>query len=93
MARPRSSGHAIAFIAITLLLDTIGFGLISPVMPKLLVQLTGQDVSHAAIQGGFLSFVYAAMQFVWAPVLGTSRTGSGDARCCSSASGRSVWTI
>jgi DHA1 family tetracycline resistance protein-like MFS transporter len=70
MAKPRSSRHAIAFIAITLLLDTIGFGLISPVMPELLVQLTGQDVSHAAIQGGFLSFVYAAMQFVWAPVLG-----------------------
>jgi len=62
--------HAIAFIAITLLLDTIGFGLISPVMPKLLVQLTGQDVSHAAMQGGFLSFLYAAMQFLWAPVLG-----------------------
>jgi len=70
MAKPRSSRHAVAFIAITLLLDTIGFGLISPVMPELLVQLTGQDVSHAAIQGGFLSFVYAAMQFVWAPVLG-----------------------
>jgi len=62
--------HAIAFIAITLLLDTIGFGLISPVMPRLLVQLTGQDVSHAAMQGGFLSFLYAAMQFLWAPVLG-----------------------
>lgn len=70
MAKARSSRHAIAFIAITLLLDTIGFGLISPVMPKLLVQLTGQDVSHAAIQGGFLSFIYAAMQFVCAPVLG-----------------------
>ena len=66
----RPGNHAIAFIAVTLLLDTIGFGLINPVMPKLLVQLTGQDVSHAAIQGGFLSFVYAAMQFVWAPVLG-----------------------
>jgi MFS transporter, DHA1 family, tetracycline resistance protein len=66
----RPGNHAIAFIAVTLLLDTIGFGLINPVMPKLLVQLTGQDVSHAAIQGGFLSFVYAAMQFLWAPVLG-----------------------
>ena len=62
--------QAIAFIAITLLLDTIGFGLISPVMPRLLVQLTGEDVSHAAMQGGFLSFLYAAMQFLWAPVLG-----------------------
>ena len=66
----RSGKQAIAFIAITLLLDTIGFGLISPVMPKLLVQLTGEGVSHAAIYGGFLSFLYAAMQFLWAPVLG-----------------------
>jgi len=62
--------HAIAFIAITLLLDTIGFGLIIPVLPKLLVQLTGEDVSHAAIHGGFLSFLYATMAFVCAPVLG-----------------------
>jgi MFS transporter, DHA1 family, tetracycline resistance protein len=68
--QPRHGKQAIVFIAITLLLDTIGFGLINPVMPKLLVQLTGQDVSHAAMQGGFLSFLYAAMQFFWAPVLG-----------------------
>jgi DHA1 family tetracycline resistance protein-like MFS transporter len=66
----RPGRQAIVFIAITLLLDTIGFGLIIPVLPKLLVQLTGEDVSHAAIQGGFLSFLYATMQFVCAPVLG-----------------------
>ncbi len=71
MTTPNRPGkQAIVFIAITLLLDTIGFGLISPVMPKLLVQLTGEGVSRAAIYGGFLSFLYAAMQFLWAPVLG-----------------------
>jgi len=66
----RPGKQAIAFIAITLLLDTIGFGLIVPVLPSLLSQITGEDVSHAAIYGGYLSFLYASMQFLWAPVLG-----------------------
>jgi hypothetical protein len=35
--------HALAFITVTLLLDTIGFGLIMPVYPRLLVELTGQS--------------------------------------------------
>src|SRR6185503_4844946 len=68
---PRSpSKHALIFIAITLLLDTIGFGLIIPVMPTLLVGITGKPVSLAAIDAGWLAFVYATMQFVCAPVLG-----------------------
>jgi DHA1 family tetracycline resistance protein-like MFS transporter len=67
---PRKQGHALAFIAVTLLLDTIGFGLIMPVMPRLLVELSGEGLSRAAVYGGWLGFVYAAMQFVFAPVLG-----------------------
>ena len=62
--------HAIVFIAITVLLDTIGFGLIMPVLPTLLVELTGESVGRAAIYGGWLAFVYAAIQFLSAPVLG-----------------------
>jgi len=62
--------HALAFIAVTLLLDTIGFGLIIPVYPRLLVDLTGAGLSRAAVYGGWLGFVYAGMQFVFAPVLG-----------------------
>src|SRR4026208_1171155 len=65
-----SNKHALAFIAVTLLLDTIGFGLIMPVMPRLLVELTGEGLSRAAVYGGWLGFVYAVMQFVFAPVLG-----------------------
>ena len=62
--------HGLIFVAVTVLLDTIGFGLIVPVMPRLLVELTGDTVSRAAIDGGWLSLAYAATQFVFAPVLG-----------------------
>jgi len=62
--------HALVFIAITVLLDVIGFGLILPVLPSLLMSLTGAGVSQAAIYGGWLTFVYAVMQFICAPVLG-----------------------
>src|SRR3954470_8851690 len=62
--------RALAFIAITLLLDTTGFGLIMPVYPRLLVGLTGVSLSRAAVYGGWLGFLYAAMQFVCAPILG-----------------------
>jgi DHA1 family tetracycline resistance protein-like MFS transporter len=68
---PRAPGrHALIFVAITVLLDTIGFGLIIPVMPSLLVTLTGDTVNHVAIFGGWLGFSYAVFQFLCAPVLG-----------------------
>lgn len=69
MSRPPGK-HALVFIATTLLLDTIGFGLIVPVMPSLLESLTGRTASVAVLDAGWLTFVYAAMQFLCAPVLG-----------------------
>ena len=62
--------HALVFITITVLLDVIGFGLILPVLPTLLMSLTGAGVSQAAMYGGWLTFTYAVMQFLCAPVLG-----------------------
>lgn len=62
--------HAMTFLMITLLLDTLGLGLIIPVMPALLVELTGQPVADAAGWGGWLMFVYALMTFLFAPLLG-----------------------
>src|ERR1700741_717743 len=62
---------AMGFIFITLLIDVTGFGLIIPVMPKLIEQLLGvSDVSLASKYGGWLTFAYAIMQFIFAPVLG-----------------------
>ena len=69
MSRPAGK-HALVFVVITVLIDIIGFGLILPVLPRLLVELTGDTVNQAAIDGGWLAFVYAVMQFVCAPLLG-----------------------
>ncbi|SIN79571.1 TCR/Tet family MFS transporter [Chitinophaga niabensis] len=61
---------ALSFIFITLLIDFTGFGIISPVVPKLIETLTGGDISDAAQYGGWLTFSYAIIQFVCAPILG-----------------------
>lgn len=60
----------LACILITILLDMIGVGIIVPVLPELLEELTGGKVSDAAKIGGYLVFVYAFMQFIFSPVLG-----------------------
>ena len=62
--------HALAFIFVTVLLDSIGFGIIMPVVPQLIMDVSGEPLSSAAQYGGWLMFVYAAMQFFSAPVLG-----------------------
>ena len=69
-ARRPARRPGMLFVVITVLLDVIGFGLIIPVLPSLLVQLTRLPVNAAAIDGGWLAFTYAAMQFVCAPLLG-----------------------
>ncbi|MGI4867200.1 MAG: TCR/Tet family MFS transporter [Janthinobacterium lividum] len=61
---------ALAFIFVTILIDVIGLGIIIPVMPSLIEQLTGEGISQAAKYGGYLSFAYAAAQFFFAPVMG-----------------------
>ena len=61
---------ALIFIFITILVDCIGIGLIVPVVPKLIEELTGEGLSAAAQYGGWLTFAYAAMQFLFAPVMG-----------------------
>jgi DHA1 family tetracycline resistance protein-like MFS transporter len=65
-----NSKKAIAFIFITLLIDCTGIGIIIPVVPTLIRQLMGGTVGQAAIYGGWLTFAYAIMQFLFAPVLG-----------------------
>jgi DHA1 family tetracycline resistance protein-like MFS transporter len=62
--------YALAFIFMTMLIDTIGLGVIIPVSPGLIAGLTHEPVSGAARWGGWLFFAYALMQFVCAPVIG-----------------------
>jgi DHA1 family tetracycline resistance protein-like MFS transporter len=62
--------RGLALVFITLLLDVIGFGIIMPVLPAYLSELSGVSVGEAALEGGWLFFVYAAMQFFFAPLTG-----------------------
>lgn len=61
---------AIGFIFVTLLIDIVGWGIIIPVIPKLLEDMLHVDASGAATYGGWLTFAYAITQFVFAPVVG-----------------------
>ncbi len=61
---------AIGFIFVTILIDTIGFGIIIPVLPNLIIELTHGTTSKAASIGGWLLFAFAIVQFLFAPILG-----------------------
>ncbi|MBS1748174.1 MAG: TCR/Tet family MFS transporter [Bacteroidetes bacterium] len=61
---------AVGFIFITLLVDTMGWGLIIPVMPKLIAELKHISVNEASAYGGLLLSTYAIVQFLFAPVIG-----------------------
>jgi DHA1 family tetracycline resistance protein-like MFS transporter len=64
------SKHALAFIFLTVLIDTIGFGIVMPVMPQLIVELTGESLAQATFIGGWLLTSYAVMQFICGPIMG-----------------------
>lgn len=62
--------NAITFIFITILIDVIGMGIIIPVMPDLIKELTGEGLSKSSFYNGLLMFSYATMQFLFSPLLG-----------------------
>jgi MFS transporter, DHA1 family, tetracycline resistance protein len=60
----------LTFIILTVTLDAIGIGLMFPVLPDLIRELTGLGYQDAALWGGALSTVFAVMQFLCGPALG-----------------------
>ncbi len=66
----KSHSKALGFIVVVVLIDAISFGIILPVMPSLIMNLSGVGLSEAARIGGYLMFTYAVMQFFAAPILG-----------------------
>jgi DHA1 family tetracycline resistance protein-like MFS transporter len=68
MARNRKA--ALGFIFLTLLIDVTGLGIIIPVLPKLIEELVHGNISVASRYGGWLTFTYAIMQFLFSPFLG-----------------------
>lgn len=66
----REHRSALAFLFAVVLIDMIGFGIVMPVLPQLIMQLGEMTVDKAALWAGWLGAGYAAMQFVFAPILG-----------------------
>jgi DHA1 family tetracycline resistance protein-like MFS transporter len=65
-----NSTNSLIFIFITILVDVIGLGIIIPVVPKLIEDLTSEGLSQASKYGGWLVFSFAAMQFFFSPIMG-----------------------
>ena len=68
--KQKEKSAAIGFIFITMLIDITGWGIIIPVIPKLIAELIQGDISEAAKYGGWLGFAFAFTQFLFAPLVG-----------------------
>ena len=66
----KSNKTALLFIFITILVDVIGIGIIIPIIPDLIMELTGEGTAQAVIYGMWLTTAFAGMQFLFSPVLG-----------------------
>jgi len=85
MHKPRGQA-ALGFIFATLLIDVMGFGIIIPVFPKLVLHLIhSTNLSDASPYAGWLTVAYAGMQFLCAPLVGnlSDRFGRRPVLLCS----------
>ncbi len=69
MRNPRR-GAATAFIFVTVLIDMVTFGMIGPVLPKLIAGFVGNNYGSAAEIIGIFATVWALMQFFCSPLFG-----------------------
>ena len=64
-------GAAVAFILVTVLLDMLALGVVIPILPKLIESFVANDTASAARIFGLFGTVWALMQFVFSPLLGS----------------------
>lgn len=67
-AGPRQA--AVVFILITVVLDMLSFGIIIPVLPKLVEEFLGGNTARAAEIYGLMGTAWALMQFICSPIQG-----------------------
>lgn len=65
-----TSARAVLFIFITTLLDSVGFGIILPVLPSLIMEVTNQPLDEATRTGGTLLVIFSVFQFFCSPIIG-----------------------
>ncbi|MEM9529410.1 MAG: MFS transporter [Pseudomonadota bacterium] len=70
MAEAPPTSAAFVFLMVTAFINSMGIGLTTPVMPALIMEISGGDIADASRWGGLALVVYAVMQFVFSPVVG-----------------------
>ena len=61
---------ALGFIFVTVLLDMLAFGIIAPVLPRLISDFLHGDMARASKYMGLFVTTWALMQFFFSPILG-----------------------
>ncbi len=69
-AAPPAGRAAVAFIFVTVLLDMMAFGMVAPVLPKLVTEFVKQDATSAALIYTAFNTTFALMQFLFSPLIG-----------------------
>lgn len=67
---PSAARRATAFALVVVFIDVIGFGLLIPVIPRLIEEVGHVGLDGAARIGGWLFAVYSLAQFIFAPLAG-----------------------
>lgn len=65
-----STPRAVPIVLAAVLIDTIGFGIVLPVLPQLIVRLARLPLAEATRIGGFMLMAFAAAQFIAGPIIG-----------------------
>lgn len=65
-----NSENAMLFIFITIVIDATGLGIIIPTLPDLIAETSNVELGESKMYAGYIAMVYAAMQFIFAPIVG-----------------------
>jgi DHA1 family tetracycline resistance protein-like MFS transporter len=70
MTASSATPKAVIFVFVTVLLDMVGFGLIIPVLPRLIEDVGHMGLGDAAVIGGWMFVAFSVAQFLFAPIMG-----------------------
>ena len=59
------------FILATLMIDAIGIGIVFPIMPDLMLRVGAGTTAEGALLGGIMMSAYAAVMFLFGPIVGS----------------------
>ncbi|MCB1460723.1 MAG: MFS transporter, partial [Nitratireductor sp.] len=62
--------RAILVVLATVVINMTGVGLVWPILPKLVEELSAGSISHVAITYGSIAVIFSVMQFAFGPVFG-----------------------